>query len=486
MPVENPPHAGHAHAPPQRAEERSERGKFVTGSTMRHVVTMTATGSIGLVAVFLVDALNLFYISRLGQRELAAAIGFAGTLLFFTISLAIGITIAATAMVSRALGHGDRAEARRLAGASLLYMGVSTALIVALAWPFVPDLLALVGATGETAEIAARFMRIVLPSVPVLALGMCMAGLLRAVGDANRAMYVTLGAGLAAALLDPLMIFGLGLGIDGAAISTVLSRFVLIGIGLYGCVRVHDLLAVPHRVDIARAFAPFVAIAAPAVATQIATPVGNAYVTGAIASFGDAAVAGWAIVGRIMPVAFGAVFALSGSVGPILGQNYGAGELDRVRRTMRDALTFGLLYVVGVWALLAIFRVPIADAFAATGLARDLVLFFCAVVAGTFVFNGALFVANAAFNNLGFALYATAFNWGRATLGIIPFVWIGSNYGATGALMGWGLGAVVFGVLAVIVCFRAIGRLVPESRFDEAAETRPAGQSPFTSGKGAA
>ena len=66
-----------------QAAPRGEPAKFVTGSTMRHVVVMTATGSIGLVAVFIVDALNLFYISLLGQQELAAAIGYAGTLLFF-------------------------------------------------------------------------------------------------------------------------------------------------------------------------------------------------------------------------------------------------------------------------------------------------------------------------------------------------------------------------------------------------------------------
>jgi Na+-driven multidrug efflux pump len=71
---------------------------------MRHVVVMTATGSIGLVAVFIVDALNLFYISLLGQQELAAAIGYAGTLLFFSTSIAIGLSIAATALTARALG----------------------------------------------------------------------------------------------------------------------------------------------------------------------------------------------------------------------------------------------------------------------------------------------------------------------------------------------------------------------------------------------
>ena len=68
-------------------------GKFVHGSTMRHVINMTATGSIGLIAVFLVDVLNLLYISQLGKPELAAAIGYASTLLFFHTSIAIGIIL---------------------------------------------------------------------------------------------------------------------------------------------------------------------------------------------------------------------------------------------------------------------------------------------------------------------------------------------------------------------------------------------------------
>ena len=90
---------------------------------MRHVVVMTATGSIGLMAIFVVDFLNLFYISLLGEQELAAAIGYAGTVLFFTISFSIGISIAGTALVSRALGARQREEARRLATSSLAVHG---------------------------------------------------------------------------------------------------------------------------------------------------------------------------------------------------------------------------------------------------------------------------------------------------------------------------------------------------------------------------
>src|SRR3954453_20254213 len=85
--------------------------KFTHGPIMRHVVVMTATGSIGLMAIFVVDFLNLFYIAMLGQQELAAAIGYGGTGLFFTVSLCLGITIAGTALVSRALGARRRDEA---------------------------------------------------------------------------------------------------------------------------------------------------------------------------------------------------------------------------------------------------------------------------------------------------------------------------------------------------------------------------------------
>ena len=93
----------------------SKPAVFVTGSIFRHVAVTAATGSIGLIAVFVVDVLNLFYISRLGVSELAAAVGFAGTLMFFTTSLAIGLTIPASAMVARL--HGEPEFQRDLARA---------------------------------------------------------------------------------------------------------------------------------------------------------------------------------------------------------------------------------------------------------------------------------------------------------------------------------------------------------------------------------
>ena len=186
-----------------------------------------------------------------------------------------------------------------------------------------------------------------------------------------------------------------------------------------------------------------------------------------------------------MPVAFGALFALSGAVGPIIGQNAGAGLKDRLRETLTASLKFITGYVLVVWAALALFSGEIAALFGASGAAQSLIVFFCVFAAGSFLFNGALFVANAAFNNLGHATLSTLFNWGRSTLGTIPFVWIGGRMGgAEGVIAGWGVGAVAFGVAALIVAFRRIDGFAPD-RDGDLPGPPPTGHSPFTSGKGA-
>lgn len=302
-------------------------------------------------------------------------------------------------------------------------------------------------------------------------------------------MYVTLSSGLSAAILDPILIFGLDLGVTGAAISVIIVRSIFVGVGVHGVWTVHRMLDLPDFRRVRQLAGPFFGIGVPAVLTQIATPIGNAYVTGTIAHYGDDAVAGWAIAGRIMPLAFAAIFSLSGAVGPILSQNYGAGQFDRVNSTMRDSLVFCTVYVVAIWLALALLNQPIIQIFGATGDAAELLAFFNRLVVGAFLFNGALFVANAAFNNLGFPVLSTVFNWGRATLGTIPFVYFGASYGPNGVLAGWGLGGIVFGSLAVIVCFRVL-RNLPERAAREGiaaapVPTAPAGQSPFTSGRAA-
>lgn len=433
----------------------AQQPTFTSGSVMRHVAVLTATGTVGLIAVFAVDLANLYYISRLGIAELAAALGFAGTVLFLQTSVCIGLAIGIGATVGRAVGARDRAGARHLAGAGLAASVAAGVLAGFLVLPFLDQGLALLGAEGRTRELAVGYLWVVSPTLPLLAFAMGCAALLRAVGDARRSMNVTLFGGLATLVLDPILILALDLGLTGAAVATLGSRLVMAWVGWHGVRRVHDIVAAPARDRLGADLSAVAAVAGPAVLTNLATPVASTYVTASLARFGDAAVAGQATVDRVMPVAFGVVFALTGAVGPVIAQNMGAGLQDRVVATLKASLVLVLAYVAVAWAALFLGQDLLVAAFGAEGVGAALLRLYCTVLAGATLFLGCLFVANAAFNNLGHPWLSTLFNWGRATLGTIPLAALGAHLaGAPGVLLGQAAGTVLFGLVALAVAFR--------------------------------
>ncbi|MDJ0992079.1 MAG: MATE family efflux transporter [Dinoroseobacter sp.] len=433
------------------------QAKFLSGNLFRHVTVMSLTASIGLVAVFFVDFIDMVFISMLGQAELAAAIGYAGAILFFTTSFGIGMAIAAGALVARALGAGETDLARQRASSSLVYGVLFGSVFAALVWVNIPVLVDLMGASGQTADFATLYLRIVVPSLPLLMIGMAGGAILRAHGAARIAMMATIWGSVVNAVLDPILIFGLNLDLVGAALASVAARITIAAVALRCLLREQDALVVPSVSCLIRDLGPHLAIAAPAIMTQLATPVGQAYVTREMAAFGEDAVAGLAMVSRLTPVAFGVVFALSGALGPIIGQNFGAGKPDRVRAAFRAGLVFAGIYVVAVAIVLFALRGILADLFGATGTARDLVFLFCGPLALAFYFNAVLFAANAAFNNLGRPFLSTLTNWGRHTLGTIPFVMVGATlFGAPGVLIGQAAGGVLFGLFAAFLALRVM------------------------------
>ncbi len=427
----------------------AEQAKFLEGNLFRHITVMSLTASIGLMAVFLVDLVDMIFISMLGNAALAAAVGYAGAILFFTTSFAIGMAIAGGALVSRALGRGDEAAARRLTTNSMVFGVILGAVFAGFVWAYLEPLTALVGASGETQDLAITYLAIIVPFMPVMMIGMIGGAVLRAYGDANRAMMATIAAGVVNAVLDPILIFGLGLDLVGAALASVAARITMAVYGVLPILQHHGGLERPTLSGTAMDFRPLFAIAAPAVLTQLATPVGQGYVTRAMAEFGEAAVAGMAVVGRVTPVAFAVIFALSGAVGPIIGQNFGAQKMDRVSGAFRDALIFTGLYVLVVSAILFALRGVIADLFQLEGVGVTLIYLFCGPLALLYFFNGVIFVGNASFNNLGHPFYSTWINWGRHTLGTIPLVILGAwMFGAPGVLIGQAIGGVIFAGVA--------------------------------------
>lgn len=436
--------------------------RFVTGSTMRHVVIMTTTGSIGLMFMFLIDAATLFWVSQIGVERLVAALGFAWTIQFFTISFGLGMMIPTTALVSRALGAGDRKEARKHATSAMIITAGAQLFVAIIVVMFRHEILALSGAKGETAEIAARFLCFSVPSLPIMAFGLVGSSILRAEGDAFRAMSVTLFAGCIAMILDPLFIFTFGLGIDGAAFVIIISRSASAVLSLYYVVRIHDLAAKPSLKDIQATWRPFAIIAGPAVLTQLAAPFGNYLVTRFISEFGDSAVAGWAVIARITVLAFGGIFALSSAIGGIIGQNYGALKFERILKAYRDAMIFCFIYVLLVWLVLYASRHFIIDVFNLSGAGAEVVEAFMIWAAGGFIFTGFLFVSNAVFNNLGRPLWSTGFNWLKDAILMFPLGLLMAGWlNAPGVIYAQALSGVIAGSFAAITGWYFIKSLQP-------------------------
>ncbi len=427
---------------------------------MNHVVVMTLTGSLGLVFMFLVDVTTLFWVSRLGDEALMAALGFAWTIQFFTISTGIGLMIASMALVSKSIGQGKLELARQQTTSAALYTFVFQVFTAGVVIYFRREILAFAGAEGRTLEDAARFLTISVPSLPFMALGMVGSAVLRSIGDAVRSMSVTMSAGLVAMVIDPLFILGFGWGFEGAAWGIVVSRTVSAILSIWFVMRVHDMVGPVSREALRTLFKPFLAIAIPAVMTQLSTPFGNYLLTKVISAYGDGAVAGWAVVSRIAVLAFGGIFSLSGAIGGIIGQNFGAGQMDRVKQTYKDALIFCAIYTVLSWGILALVRNPVAGLFGLDGLSREVFLAFMLIGAGGYMFAGALFVSNAAFNNLGKPIYSTFCNWFRDGILIYPCcVIMGWWMAAPGVVYGQALAAILAGLAAMIWGWRFVNKL---------------------------
>jgi putative MATE family efflux protein len=423
---------------------------------MRHVVVMTLTGSLGLSFMFLVDFLALFWISQLGREDLIAAVGFAATVQFFLISISIGMMIAAVALVSRALGQGDPDRARRIATSAMIYAVLTQGTIAVFVFFLRGQILAWSGAEGAVLDVASHFLGLSVISLPLIALGMSAAAVLRAAGEAWRAMMVTTTGGLVALIVDPILIIWLEMGVPGAAMAIIISRAVMAGAGLYW-VAGKGLLARPAGYDLRDTAAPFLAIALPAVATQVSTPFGNWVLIRAMAEHGDSAVAGLGVAARLQILGFGGIFALSGAIGGIIGQNHGANMPGRVRQSYLDALKFCAVYTAVVWALMVVFADPLTRAFGLSGQGAEVVRWFAWIGAGSFMFTGALFVANAAFNNLGRPLWATMANWARDGGLMAPLAFgLGAVFASPGVIAGQALANVAAGMLAAWVGWRFV------------------------------
>ncbi|MFT5865978.1 MAG: Na+-driven multidrug efflux pump, partial [Gammaproteobacteria bacterium] len=204
--------------------DTNQQAKFLSGNLTKHIISMSLTSAIGFLALFVVDLVDMLFISMLGIDELAAAVGFAGTILFMTTSISIGMAIAGGALVARSLGENKPERATELL-THVLIVGVVFA--IAFAWLIYTNLQTMtgwIGATGNTQELAISYLKILIPTMPILLIGIVASAALRSHGAARLSMMVTLVAGVVNAILDPIFIFTLDMGLEGAAWASVMAR----------------------------------------------------------------------------------------------------------------------------------------------------------------------------------------------------------------------------------------------------------------------
>lgn len=429
---------------------------YTEGSVLRHVSALSLTSAVGLFAIFVVDLVDMFFISLLGNAALAAAIGFAGLGLFLGASVCIAISIAVSTVVAQAIGQekdhkqlGFGSKAQRLSTHGLIYSLCWTIPLTLLTLRYAPELLNLVGAEGEVLALAVSYFRIVGASLPVLGLAFVCNSLLRALGSARMSMWTTLWGGIVNGVLDPIFIFALGLGLRGAAFASVVSRFVVAGIGLYDIVIKHQLLIVPQWRQFFSDVRELNGIAFPSMLTNLSAPLSSAFATAQMARFGTDAVAAASVIGRITPVLFAGLYGLSGAVGPVASQNFGAKRYQRVHETLLSGPRFVLAYVLPVALLMFLLHGYLATIFALDEEAAELLRFYASFIVVSYVLFGLQLTANPLFTVLRHPGYATLSNIVRDLVLAIPLIaLLSAGFGAKGVLAGQALANALAGILA--------------------------------------
>lgn len=420
------------------------------GPTPLVLAKLTAPMVMGVSSSILVQTLELGFIGQLSTQHVAA-ITFTFPLAMFLTSIALGISIGTSSVIARTVGAGKPQEVARLGTHSLMLVGALMTMLSAIAWLLVDPLFTVLGARAAMLPLIHSYLDIYLPGTALFTLTMIASSIMRANGSANiPGVVMTVGA-LVNLVLDPILIFGWfgmpRLELAGAAWAMTLTRLATTGIMLY-------YVATGRMVATKDWFGHFIASARkilhvgfPAMATQLIGPVTAAMITAMLARHGEVIVAGFGIAGRIEAVAAIMMFALSGSIGPFVGQNSGAGNIHRVRQGVRAAYQFCLIYGICMAVPLFFFGGEIAALIDDEPSALVAATFYLAVVPWSYALWGVLMMSSASFNALGKPLPSTALAFARMFIVYLPLaILFNELYGYKGIFIATALSNGLVGI----------------------------------------
>lgn len=411
------------------------------GETLKNMTIPMIYGMVLLMTFNLVDT---FFVGLLGTKPLAA-ISFTFPITFTVISLTIGLGIGTSAVIARFLGAKDHESAKNAATAALLLTAFIVGIISFFGYQYTDEIFTLLGASEDLLPLIHEYMDIWYLGSICLIGPMIGNAVLRASGDTKTPSVIMGSAGLINALLDPLFIFGWGpvpaMGVKGAAIATLISW-------LFGLALVLYLLMVKKKL-VHTGFMPLsvlsdsckriLHIGLPAAGANMLTPIAAAVMTAIVAVYGDSAVAAFGVGSRIESIASLIVLALSMTLPPFISQNFGAGNMERVKDAYLTSIKFVLVWQVVIYALLIITSGFIADAFSKEESVADVIKMFIYILPLGYGFQGVIILTNSSFNALHKPMVALVLSIIRLFVCYLPLAYAGSHY--------YGLEGLFFGAL---------------------------------------
>ena len=418
--------------------------------------------AIGVLALLGFQLVDSAFIARLGTAPLAAQ-SFTFPLSFLIIGIQVGMGIAIAALISRALGAGEEARARRLSSLVLMAGGGVIGFLAIILWLFHVPIFQLLGADETTLSYIRIYWAPQLLSAWLGALLYFSYSVFRAHGDTRLPGKMMVLSSLINLVLDPLLIFGVGdwdgWGLPGAAWATVIA----FSVGLL--ITTRKLLSRQWASqqglwrEAKQSWRPFSGIAAPAMVSQLMPPLAAMLAISAVAGLGESEVAAWGLASRLETLSLMVILAMTMSLPPWLGRCYGAGDWGQIQQLMRLAIKVALVWQLGLGVILALGAPWLSMALAGNPDVQSELTLLIRFLLPSYAALGVCMLVVSAGNALGWPLRAMLLSSARLFICYLPCLWLGSQFfGWWGLAAGAAIGNVLAGVLAWQVMRRILSR----------------------------
>ena len=430
---------------------------------------MTIPMIYGMVLLMTFNLVDTFFVSLLGTQPLAA-ISFTFPVTFTVLSLTIGLGIGTSAVIAKFLGKKDTRSAKNAATAAMYLAAIIVACLSFVGYLITDPLFTLLGAQPSLLPLIHQYMDIWYIGSVCLIGPMIGNAVLRASGDTKTPSIIMGSAGLINAVLDPIFIFGFGpvpaMGIQGAAIATLISWLFGLGFVLYILTKKHDLIhtsMLPLK-ELLSSCRDILKIGLPAAGANMLTPIAAAIMTAIVATYGESAVAAFGVGSRLESIACLIVLALSMTLPPFISQNFGAGQLHRVEEAYKVAIKFILVWQILIYILLAVGAHWIASIFAKEAEVADLIKLFLWILPLGYGLQGIIFFTNSSFNALHKPMIALGLSVVRLFVCYLPLAYLGSLiYGLAGLFAGALLGNILMAMISYRLFTKQFTQVEPDS-----------------------